>query len=68
MITKVYEKVERTVDIERYENDWRIIRMENDDMKKNNKRMIDTALTPEVRAFLPEMLQRMAEIRKVNVL
>ncbi len=28
--------------------------------------MVDEALTPEVRAFLPEMLQRISEIRKVN--
>lgn len=42
----MFEKVEKTVDLERYEHDWRIIRMENEDMKKNNKRMIDEALTP----------------------
>ena len=30
--------------------------------------MVDEALTPEVRAFLPEMMERMAEIRKVNAL
>lgn len=37
-------------------------------MKKENKRMIDEALTPEVRQFLPEMIERMSEVRKVNLL
>lgn len=30
--------------------------------------MIDEALTPEVRQFLPEMIERMSEVRKVNLL
>lgn len=54
--------------VDQYESDWRVIRMENQQMRKDNQKMIDQALTPEVRAFLPEMLQRMAEIRKVNAL
>lgn len=37
-------------------------------MRKENRKMIDEALTPEVRQFLPEMMERMAEVRKVNIL
>lgn len=37
-------------------------------MRRENKKMIDDALTPEVRQFLPEMMERMAEVRKVNTL
>lgn len=42
--------------------------MENEAMKKQNKKMIDQALTPDVRKFLPEMMERIAEVRKVNTL
>lgn len=42
--------------------------MENQSMRRENKKMIDDALTPEVRQFLPEMMERMAEVRKVNTL
>lgn len=30
--------------------------------------MIDEALTPEVRKFLPEMMERIAQVRKINTL
>ena len=49
MITTIYEKVDGAVALERYEKDWKIIRMENEQMKKDNQKMIDSALTPEVR-------------------
>ena len=60
--------MDKVVMVDQYESDWRVIRMENQQMRKDNQKMIDQALTPEVRAFLPEMLQRMAEIRKANAL
>lgn len=34
LIQNIWAKVDKTVDIEKYENDWRIIRMENQEMKR----------------------------------
>lgn len=68
MIQNIWGKVDKAVDMARYEADWKIIRMENEQMKIENKKMIDEALTPEVRQFLPEMIERMSEVRKVNFL
>lgn len=49
----VWAKVEKAVDIDKYEADWRIIRLENEDTRRRNQKMIDDALTPEIREFLP---------------
>lgn len=37
----MYAKVEKSVDVDKYDHDWRIVRLENEAVRKENRRMID---------------------------
>ena len=62
----MWGKLQRTLDLDDYNQDQIGMRSENQMLKREIREMIDQALTPEVRAFMPVMLDKMAEIGRLG--
>lgn len=64
-LTQLVELKEKAVAKEDYDRDRRAVRMEMDGVKVNVEKVINDALTPEIRVFLPTLKDNVQLLNKM---